>query len=67
MGSNNPVSFSFPTIQFSDGTKQLDNKMAFAFQRKVEHEIDGKFAAFEQANELKRIEFIVSIFSSVFS
>lgn len=40
--------------------------MAFAFQRKVEHDIDGKFTAFEQSNELKRIEFIVSIFGPVF-
>lgn len=40
--------------------------MALAFQRKVENEIDGKFSAFEQTNESKRIEFIVSIWSSFF-
>lgn len=35
--------------------------MAFAFQRKVENEIDAKFSTFEQSNESKRNEFIVSI------
>lgn len=35
--------------------------MAFAFQRKFENEIEGKFPAFEQSNESKRIEFNVSI------
>lgn len=35
--------------------------MEYAFQRKIEHDIDGKFPAFEQSNGLKRSEFNVGI------